>query len=264
MTDNRGTGQDLVRQVVVLVGALLAIVAAFLGSGAVGGEGVGEGALSSDATPIAPGSPAFSIWSVIYTGLTLYAVWQVLPSQRARSIHRRVGWWVLASMVLNAAWIFVVQAELLWASLLVIVALLVVLVVIMRRLLGRSPDGWWERLVLDGTAGLYLGWVSVATAANTAAVLLAAGFTDPPGGPDLWAVVVLIAVGAVGVGLELWTHGRVAIAAAIVWGLSWVAVARLTGEPQSTPAAIAALVAAVAVVAATLLGLARRRERTRV
>jgi hypothetical protein len=97
-------------------------------------------------------------------------------------------------------------------------------------------------------------------AANVAAVLASAGFTDPPGGADLWAVVVLLAVGAVGVAEELWTRGRVAVAAAIVWGTAWVAVARLTGEPHSAPAAVAALVAAVAVLVALVVGRARRRR----
>src|SRR5918998_6980146 len=169
---------DIVRQGVVLVGAVLAVVAAFYGSGAAGGpdqQEVGDGALAADATHIAPGSPAFTIWSVIYTGLVLYAVWQVLPSQRHRELQRRVGWWVLASLVLNALWIVVVQAGLLGLSVPVIVVLLAVLVVIMRRLLARTPEGWWERLVLDGTMGLYLGWVSVAVAAEVAAVLASAG-----------------------------------------------------------------------------------------
>jgi hypothetical protein len=103
----------------------------------------------------------------------------------------------------------------------------------------------------------------VAVAANIAAVLASAGFTEPPGGADVWAVVVLLAVGGVGVAEELWTRGRVAVAAAIVWGLAWVAVARLTGDLQSTPAAIAALVAVVAVLIGLVVGRAGRGSRGR-
>ena len=51
---------DRVRQVVVLVGALLAVAAAAIGSGAFGGTPIQDaagGALSADATPVAPDTP---------------------------------------------------------------------------------------------------------------------------------------------------------------------------------------------------------------
>ncbi len=38
----------------------------------------------------------------------------------------------------------------------------------------------------------------------------------------------------------------------LCWGLSWVAVARLTDEPESTTTGIAAILAVVVVVAVTL------------
>ena len=68
MTEHR----DSLRESFVTVSAVLAIVGSFMGSGAAGGmqiENASGGALSADATPIAPGGPAFSIWTVIYLGL---------------------------------------------------------------------------------------------------------------------------------------------------------------------------------------------------
>lgn len=258
-------GGDLVRQVVVLVGSLVAIAAAFVGSGATGGEDqteVGDGALAADATLVAPGQPAFAIWSVIYTGLLAYAVWQALPSRRADARQRRVGWLVLASMLLNALWLAVVQLELLVLSVPVIVALLVVLALVHVRLVASRPRGTVEAVVLDGTLGLYLGWVSVATVANTAAVLTAGGFTELGLGGETWAVVVLAVAALVGVGLAVHSRGRLAIGAALAWGLAWIAVARSTDEPRSTVTAAAAGVAAAVVVVATV-ALRARREAAR-
>jgi hypothetical protein len=248
-------GSDVVRQVVVLVGSLVAIVAAFIGSGATGGEDqteVGDGALAADATLVAPAESAFSIWSVIYTGLLAYAIWQALPSRRADPRQRRVGWLVLASMLLNALWIGVVQAGLLGLSVPVIVALLVVLALVHVRLVTSRPRGLVETVVLDGTLGLYLGWVSVATVANTAAVLTSAGWTELGLGAEAWAVIVIAVAALVGVGLAVHSRGRLAIGAAIAWGLAWIAVARATDEPRSAVTAVAAGTAAAAVVAATV------------
>ena len=67
------------------VAVVVAIGLAFIGSGALGGTAVSDaagGALLADATPLAPASTAFSIWSVIYVGLAVYAVYQLLPAQR--------------------------------------------------------------------------------------------------------------------------------------------------------------------------------------
>ena len=64
------TTRDRVRQVTVLVGAVVAIAGAAVGSGAFGGQPIADaadGALSATATPLAPDTPAFSIWSLIVT-----------------------------------------------------------------------------------------------------------------------------------------------------------------------------------------------------
>ena len=55
--------------------------------------------------------------------------------------------------------------------------------------------------------------------------------------------------------------GRIGVAAAMAWGLSWIAVGRLTDQPASTLTGVAAVIAAVVVVAAAAMVWARRRGR---
>jgi len=245
------TRHDTRRQVTVAVSAALAVVGAFIGSGAAGGTPVQDaagGALAADATPVAPGGGAFGIWSVIYVGLLAYAVWQALPGQRTAERHRRLGYWLAASLLLNAAWILSIQLDLLPLSVPVIAALLAVLVVAFRIALATRTKSVVEAVVTDGTIGLYLGWVTIATAANVTALLVATGFDGFGIGADAWAVVVLLVAAAVGMATAVGGRGRLAPAASLAWGLVWVAIARLTYGPLSTPAAIAALAAAAAVV----------------
>jgi hypothetical protein len=255
-TSERPAGvADTVRQVVVLVTSVLAIVAAFIGSGAFVGTPIQEAAggwLDADSTLIAPGQRAFSIWSVIYTGMLAYAIWQLLPAQRTDARHRRIGYAVAASLVLNALWIGVVQLDLLGLSLPVIVVLLAVLSWLFVQLRRMPPKNLVDTVVTDGSIGLYLGWVVVATAANATAVLAAAGFSGWGLADETWAVIVIAAAAAVGVGLAIWGRGRIAPMLSLCWGLSWVAVARLTDEPESTTTGIAAIIAVVVVVAVTL------------
>jgi hypothetical protein len=64
--------------------------------------------------------------------------------------------------------------------------------------------------------------------------------------------VVAIA-GAVGVLVAIGGRGRLAPAVSLSWGLAWLAVARLTGDLFSTPAAITAIACVVLVLAATVV-----------
>ena len=241
---------SLLRRTVVTASYVVCLVGSVIGAGVFGGTPISEaagGLLATDTTPLAPGGPAFSIWSVIYTGLGAYTVWQWTD----RDDPRRLGWLVTASLLLNAAWIGVVQAGWVWASVVVIVVLLAVLAEIFRRLVRTRPRSRVAAVVVDGTLGLYLGWVSVAVCANTAAALAGSGF-EGFGAPVVWAVVVLAVVAAVGVAMAVVGDGRLGVGAALVWGLAWIAVARTTGDLQSTPVAVAAGIAAAVVLLATL------------
>ena len=246
---------DLARQLTVTVSFIVCIIGSVIGVGVFGGTRIAEaagGALSADATYLAPASPAFSIWSVIYTGLGAYTIYQWFPSQRATPRQRSLGWLVAASLILNAAWILSVQAGSVPLSVVVIAALLVVLAIIFKRYTRSRPDSLLGAVVVDGTLGLYLGWVCVAICANIASALTSGGFDGFGLDPVIWASIVLAAAAAVGVGLAFYGRGRLAPAAALAWGLSWIAVSRVNGELLSTPTAIAAAVAAAVVVIATV------------
>ena len=108
-----------------------------------------------------------------------------------------------------------------------------------------------EGLIVEGTFGLYLGWVTVATCANITATLVASGVDPEPPWSITAAVVVLAVAASVGVRLAQRLGGRWAVAAAIAWGLGWIAVGRTTDEPRSLVTAIVAVLAALAVVGAT-------------
>ncbi|WP_295016907.1 tryptophan-rich sensory protein, partial [uncultured Micrococcus sp.] len=181
-------------QVATLLVVLFAIVTAFVGAGVLGGTPVQEAAggwLSEDGTWVAPAAPAFRIWSVIYTGVLAYAVWQFLPSAQSRR-HDRLRPWILTSLLLNAAWNWTVQLGALGVSVLVIVLLLATLCRILVLLETGRARGWAERILLDGVQGLHLGWVSIAVVANVAAWLGSLGWFGAPLLPTTWALIMIV------------------------------------------------------------------------
>lgn len=258
-------GKDIARQITVAASGVIAVIGSFVGSGAAGGipiQDAAGGALAADATLIAPATPAFSIWSIIYFGLLAYAVWQFLPAQSGAARHRRIGYWVAASLILNAAWILSIQYDLLPLSVPIIVLLLAVLVRILLDLIAMPPQTRLDALITDGSLGLYLGWVAIATAANVTALLVASGFTGFGWPPELWSVIVIVAAAAAGVAVAIVSRGRIAPALSLSWGLVWVAVGRLTGEPASVITGVAALVAVAVILGTTIVLRVRRGART--
>lgn len=245
--------------VVALIGTVLAIVLAFLGSGALGGTAINQaagGALSADATPLAPGGPAFRIWSVIYLGLIGYAIWQLTGTARRSERERVLRPWGLLSLLLNALWIWMVQLGSLIASVVVIVVLLAVLIRIMFVLGRPRTGGIIEQVLTDGTFGLYFGWVLVATFANTWAWLADAGLEvllEIPSG--VTGIIIAAAIAVLAAALD---GGRIAPALASAWGLAWIAVARTEGQFESQVLVWTAGIAGVIVLLSPVIGRLQR------
>ena len=244
------TAADRLRQVSVTAAEVFCIVGTLVGLGVLGTavEDTADGALAADATLLAPAGPAFSIWSLVYAGLAAYTIWQWLPGPATSARTRATGWLAALSMVLNAAWLLVTQQGWIGTSVVVIVALAATLLELVRRLSTRRPSGLLERVVVDATFGVYLGWVLVAVCANVAAALEDGGRTVG----ELFAVIVLSLVAGVGILLAELYGGRLAIALASAWGLLWIAAGRLLDVPESAVTGVAALAAAAITVGAAV------------
>ncbi|GAB3569678.1 hypothetical protein GCM10027445_21830 [Amycolatopsis endophytica] len=229
----------------VLVTAALQFVAGTAGGAGLTGEPVGDVA-NSHPTLLLPAGTAFTIWSLIYAVLLVTAVWQALPAQRHRDVHRRTGWWLAVSGVLNAAWIVVFTQHWIVVSEVVIVALLACLLTAFAKL--GPARGWADRLLLHIPLGLYAGWVTAATVAGAATTGAALGIRPP----DTVAVVLAGAATLATAAVTVWVVSRwravAGYALAVAWALTWIAVA----TPATAVVATALTGVALVVVAAGL------------
>lgn len=245
----------LARQLFVTLSMVTCTVGALVGLGILGRtvrDSV-HGSLSADATLIAPAQPAFRIWQLIWLGLVVYTIWQWLPRRGTTRRMNSIGWLAGASMLLNGAWIFVTQFDLIWVSFAIMVALLALLVWIVALLTRFRPASGAEHLVVDTTFGLYLGWVAVAIFANVAAVGDVVGLDLGPTGNVTGAVAMLMVAAAAGIAFSLTLGARLAVALGMAWGFVWIAINRLTDRPYSATVGATAALAAVVVLAAAAL-----------
>ncbi|WP_029069070.1 hypothetical protein [Jonesia quinghaiensis] len=256
----------LTPSLIVLVTAILALFGAMYGSGVFGGMSMTEtagGVLAPDATLVAPDTPAFSIWTVIYLGLVALAVWNLNPRIRDSALFQEIWPWVTASLILNVGWIFTVRFELLWLSVLVIFLLLAVLCVIAIALVPNSSLPTAAQLAWRAVFGLYVGWVAVASIPNVASALVFYGVEDIPPGGTFWAILLIIIAVIIAVALTFRLPGLVTAPLAIAWGLTWVSVARLGDQNPNVIVGWVAAFSAVAIVCTAVVWMATHRRSVR-
>lgn len=254
------TGADVVRAAVVLVAALAQVVAGPVGAGLPGARSVAD---VSDRYPtvITPAGYAFAVWGVIFALCLAWAVYQALPSQLGREVHRRAGWPLAVAFLANAAWQVVFPQD--GRAVLVAQLLLVVVIASTALALGRLQDPEPEglaRLLPAVASALLLGWVTIAGVVGVAVTGVLLGAPAEGGLARAAGIVALLAAAAVvlDVTLRLTTSaGPFALAAG--WGV--LAVAR--NDPP-TSVGLAAWAALAVIVVGLLVQVWRTRRPVRV
>jgi len=248
--------KDIVRQILTAV-LVLATLAVNGLADAIPLNGLNTGAISDRFHVLfVPAGYVFAIWGVIYLGLIAFGIYQALPSQRENPLQRKIAPWFALSCLANIAWLFLWHFLQFPLTLLAMLVLLGALIAVYLPLgVGQRPASRAETWLVRVPFSIYLGWISVATAANVTELLdywKWSGFGLPA---EAWLVVVLAAVLVIATLMSL-RHRDAAYALVIVWALAGVSVKNST----SSLAWIASLVTAALVAIGLLYSLLRRRK----
>lgn len=242
----------LTRQILVLVTyAITLVINSMASSGALGGKPIAE---ISNAYPIyfVPANLTFAVWGVIYLGLTAFAVYQALPSQRDNPLLKRIAWPFVLSNFANTLWLLLFQNEQFLLSVPVMLILLGLLLVIYRQLGIGQPVSRAVYWLVQVPFSIYLGWITIATIANISQALYASGYTELGLGGPAWATI-MIAIGTVIISAVIYTgRGNIAYALAAIWAVAGLALAQWERSTLVGGAAVAAIVVIVAVLAYSL------------
>lgn len=250
--------RDTPRIVAVVVTAVAQIVGSPLGA-ALAGRSVGD-VSDADRSLVTPAGWAFGIWGVIFAGSLAWAVYQALPAQREREVHRRTGWPLALAFGGNAVWEVVYPQGGAWqyVAQVLIFGITAAAAVAYVRLQTLPVDGL-ARLLPRATAGLLLGWLTVASVANVGSTGVALGLSPDTLAAQAWAVAALVTVAGVAVAVLLgsWVAAG-PFAAAVIWGL--LGIAGADGPRQVAVAAISAAVIVLVALAGRALTRSDRSE----
>jgi hypothetical protein len=200
-----------------------------------------------------PAGFTFSIWGVIYLFLLGFIIFQF--TKQATEEVKKIGPWFFISCLANGTWIVAWHYEIIVLSLLIMILLLVSLLMIYLRLnIALEKVSAAKRWLIQAPFSLYLGWITVATIANTTALLVDVGWTGGGIPEPTWAGIMVLIAGLIGSSVILRRkdvfYGLVLLWA--FWGI-WNGQQPLAGFLQTS-----LIIAGIAVVIDIVLVLIKR------
>lgn len=215
----------------------------------------------SDSLPnlFVPAGYVFAIWGLIYLLLGIFVIWQALPNQKENGLIDKISPFFIAGNLFNTAWVFAWHSLMFPLTEVFMLGLLVCLAFIYAKLdLRGGRFSGIERLTLWAPFSVYLGWISVATIANTAITLLDVGWGAFGITPETWTLIML-AVATLLASFITITRRELPYTLVILWALVGIALRQAEMPQIATTAWIATGVVAV-VLAFSLITQARKAK----
>ena len=162
---------DRTRAVLVAVMAVAQALSGPVTSLAMGPAADQKPISDANLSPVTPAGWAFAIWALIYAGSLVLAVYQLLPSQLHRRVHRRTGWWLVGAFTASTVWVPIFGTRVIWLSQVAIVMLVACLIFVARRFTQIGPaENAAEQFAFRLPVMIYLGWATPACIAGFGAM----------------------------------------------------------------------------------------------
>ncbi|NJP38746.1 tryptophan-rich sensory protein [Alkalicoccus luteus] len=183
-----------------------------------------------------PGGYVFSIWSVIYSLLAIWAVRAVFTKHRGdREAVRAIGLLFVLSSVWNTAWLFAFHYEWFAVSMIPMGALFITLIMIYAAIRRAGKVSVWTKLPFS----IYMGWISVAFIVNIGILFNSIGLEDGFLLSNVaWTVVIIAAGALIAAGVMQFLRDAV-YPAVFVWAYLGIFVERADAYPAIAWTALA-------------------------
>jgi hypothetical protein len=240
-----------------LLGFILTIVLNGLANALpINGKTTGE---LSDAYPnlFVPAGFTFSIWAVIYLALLAFVIYQLKEAFSAKSetngFISKIGIFFFLSSLANSSWIVAWHYQYVALSLLIMLCIFFTLLQIYQRLqIGLVSVSKTEKWLVHVPFSIYLGWITVATIANTTALLVDLDWNGFGVAPEIWATIVIV-VGALIGSRVVQDRKDVAYGLVIVWAYYGIISKRMSIDADLYQNIIITAIAGIILVVGTMI-----------
>lgn len=170
-----------------------------------------------------PAGYVFAIWGIIYLGIIAYAFYQFkFAKQENADQMSEIASWYLISCLANSIWLFLWHYEYIVATIFMMALLLISLIGIYLEIkkvkVQDKKFSWMVKIPFS----IYLGWITVATVANAAAVIFVLGYDG--GNYATWWTVGMMGVAALLAVIMILRERNYAYPMVIIWAIIGIAV----------------------------------------
>lgn len=176
-------------------------------------------------TLFTPAGITFSIWGLIYVSLLAMCIYHLVISFVKDKFHEtniatvKIGGWFVLNSLATSAWLYVWTSQLIGFSLMLILVQLISLVIIHGRLGIQEPEhSFSNKIFTQAPLSIYMGWISIATIANTAAFLNAAGWSRFGLSEATWTLFMIGAAIFITM-LMIFFRNNIIFGAVVLWAL---------------------------------------------
>ena len=177
-----------------------------------------------------PAGVTFSIWGLIYLSLIAYLIYQSAVLRKPEGIFiNKMGFLFFLTCVANGSWIFVWHYQMpLFALAIMLILLLLLIKISIAINIGIPQGNPTKKWLLHVPFSMYLGWISIATIANTTAVLVDRNWDGAGISEALWAKI-LIVIGATLASIMLQLRKDIIYSLVVIWAFAGIIIKRTAG-----------------------------------
>lgn len=172
-----------------------------------------------------PAGITFSIWGVIYLALIALCIYHIVISFTKDEFHegneavKRMGWWFVLNNVVTAGWLYAWTHQQIGVAEILIIVQLISLVMIHGRLGIQEPgNSLTNKLFTQAPLSIYIGWISIATIANTAVYLTSIGWNGWGIDASGWTLFMIGAAVLITM-LMIFFRNNVLFGLVVIWAL---------------------------------------------
>ena len=174
-----------------------------------------------------PAGLTFSIWGLIYLLLFIYVVYALITAIKGKSVILCIKTQLAfaLSCIFNGIWIFFWHYKMIIWSEVIMLALLGTLMYLFQKTNKLDTKGFIKTLAISAPINIYLGWITVATIANTTALLVAKNWGAWGIPEHIWTITMILIATGITV-IMLFKKQKVCYALVIIWAFIGIYIKR--------------------------------------